>query len=98
MTPLLSLVVYMAIVTWASLLAASLTRAEGWTLPRIILAMGNGDNLPVSSALASRADRAARNTADNFMLFAALAIVAHVAGVQSPKLLLGAEVFFWSHR
>ena len=32
MTPLLSLVVYMAIVIWASLLAASLIRAEGWTL------------------------------------------------------------------
>ena len=30
------------------------------------------------------------------MLFAALAIVAHVAGAQSPKVLLGAEVFFWS--
>ena len=30
------------------------------------------------------------------MLFAALAVVAHVAGVQSPKVLLGAEVFFWS--
>ena len=29
MTPLLSLVVYMAIVTWASLLAASLIRVEG---------------------------------------------------------------------
>ena len=32
MTPLLSFVVYMAIVTWSSLLAASLIRAEGWTL------------------------------------------------------------------
>ena len=30
------------------------------------------------------------------MLFAALAVVAHVAGVQSPKVLFGAEVFFWS--
>jgi hypothetical protein len=30
MTPLLSLAVYMTIVTWASLLAASLIRAEGW--------------------------------------------------------------------
>ena len=97
MTPLLSLVVYMAIVTWASLLAASLIRGEGWrTLPRMMLAMGNGDNLPGPSPLAGRADRAARNTADNFMLFAALAIVAHVAGAQSSKVLLGAEVFFWS--
>jgi hypothetical protein len=45
MTPLLSLVVYMAIVTWASLLAASLIRTEGWALPGMMLAMGNGDNL-----------------------------------------------------
>jgi uncharacterized MAPEG superfamily protein len=96
MTPLLSLVVYMAIVTWASLLAASLIRAEGWTLPGMMLATGNRDDLPVPSPLAGRADRAARNTADKFMLFAALAVVAHVAGVQSPKVLLGAEVFFWS--
>ena len=86
----------MAIVTWASLLAASLIRAEGWTLPGMMLATGNRDDLPVPSPLAGRADRAARNTAHNFMLFAALAIVAHVAGAQSPKVQLGAEVFFWS--
>jgi uncharacterized MAPEG superfamily protein len=85
MTPLLTLVVYMAIVTWASLLAASLIRAEGWTLPGMMLAMGNGDNLRAPSPLAGRADRAARNTADNFMLFAALAIVAHVAGASRRR-------------
>ena len=65
----------MAIVTWASLLAASLIRASGWTLPGMML--GNRDDLPVPSPLAGRADRAARNTAHNFMLFAALAVVAH---------------------
>ena len=96
MTPLLSLVVYMAIVAWASLLAASLIRVNGWNLPGIMLVTGNRDNLPIPSPLAGRADRAARNTVDNFVLFAALAIVAHVAGAQSPKVLLGAEVFFWS--
>ena len=96
MTPLLSLVVYMAIVTWASLLVATLIRVKGWTLPGLLLATGNRDNLPISSPLAGRANRAARNTVDNFVLFAALAIVAHVAGAQSPKVLLGAEVFFWS--
>ena len=80
MTPLLSLVVYMAIVTWASLLAASLIRAEGWNLPGIMLVTGNRDNLPIPSPLAGRANRAARNTVDNFVLFAALATVAHVAG------------------
>jgi len=46
MTQLLSLVVYMAIVTWASLLAASLIRAEGWTIPGMKIAMGNRDDVP----------------------------------------------------
>ena len=76
MTPLLSLVVYMAIVTWATLLAASVIRAEGWTAPGMMLMTGNRDNLPTPSPLAGRADRAARNTQENFMLFVALAIVA----------------------
>ncbi|MGO9357983.1 MAG: MAPEG family protein [Xanthobacteraceae bacterium] len=96
MTPLLSLVVYMAIVTWAALLAASLIRAKGWTLPGMKLAMGNRDNLPPPDALAGRAERAARNTLENFLLFAAIAIVAQIAGVRSPNVLLGAEIFFWS--
>jgi hypothetical protein len=46
MTPLPSLVVYMAIVTCASLLAASLIRAEGWTLPGMMLATGNRTTIP----------------------------------------------------
>jgi hypothetical protein len=36
----------MAIITWTSLLAASLIRAEGWTFPGMMLAMRNRDNLP----------------------------------------------------
>jgi hypothetical protein len=68
MTPLPSLVVYMAIVTCASLLAASLIRAEGWTLPGMMLATGNRDDHPVPSPLAGRADRAARNTARRYVI------------------------------
>jgi len=96
MNPLLSLVVYMAIVTWAALLVASMIRVHGWTTPGLKLAMGNRDNLPPPDALAGRAERAARNTVDNFLLFAALAIVARIAGAKSPNVLLGAEVFFWA--
>ena len=51
----------------------------------MMLAMGNRDNLPLPSPLAGRADRAARNTADSFILFVALAIVAHVAGIHRPE-------------
>jgi uncharacterized MAPEG superfamily protein len=95
-TKLLSLVVYMAAVTWLLLLSASLIRARGWTLRGMKVAMGNRDDLPEATPFAGRADRTARNTLENFALFAALALVAHVSGVQDPRVLLGAEIFFWS--
>ena len=96
MTHLLSLVVYLAAITWLLLLAASLIRANGWTPAGMKVAMGNRDNLPEATPFAGRTDRTARNTLENFVLFAALALVAHVSGVQSPRVLLGAEIFFWS--
>ncbi len=96
MTPFLTLVIYMGIVTWLTLLAASLIRVKGWTLRGTLLAFGNRDNLPEPSPFAGRAERTARNTFENFVLFAAIALVGHVAGVQSPKLLLGAQIFFWA--
>ena len=96
MTHLLSLVVYMAAITWLLLLAASLIRARGWTLDGMKVAMGNRENLPGVTPLSGRADRTAKNTLESFVLFAALALVAHASGVQSPRILLGAELFFWS--
>jgi len=96
MTRLLSLVVYMAAITWLLLLAASLIRARGWTLEGMNVAMGNRENLPEATPFAGRADRTARNTLENFVLFAALALVAHVSSSLSPRVLLGAEIFFWS--
>lgn len=96
MTKLLLLVVIMAAVTCLLLLAASLIRVKGWTPQGLKLAMGNRDHLPEATPLAGRADRTARNTLENFVLFAALALVAHVSGTQSPRVLLGAELFFWS--
>ena len=96
MTSTLTLVIYMAILTWVALLGASLIRARGWTLPGMMVAMGNRDNLPDATALAARADRTARNTVEGFILFAAIALTAHAAGVASPRIALGAELFFWS--
>ena len=81
---------------WVLLLGASLIRARGWTLPGMMVAMGNRDNLPDATALAARADRTARNTVEGFILFAAIALTAHAAGVASPRIALGAELFFWS--
>ena len=96
MTSTLTLVIYMAILTWLTLLAASLIRAKGWTLSGTMIALGNRDNLPEATPLAGRAERAARNTLENFMLFAAIALVAHAAGAASPRVAMGAAIFFWS--
>ena len=96
MTTVLKLVVYMVFVTWLALLLASLIRAKGWTLPGMKVAMGNRDDLPDATSFSGRADRAARNTVECFILFAVLALVAHASGLQSPSVNMGAEIFFWS--
>lgn len=96
MTPILTLVVYMAVLTWLTYMGGSLIRIKAWTWQGILFGVGNRDNLPAVTPLAGRADRTARNTLENFVLFAAIALVAHVAGVTDPSVAQGATLFFWS--
>lgn len=96
MNRLPTLVVLVAIMTWLTLLAASLIRARGWTMQGMRLALGNRDRLPEMTPLAGRAERTARNTLENFILFAALALTAHVTSASGPDVLRGAQLFFWS--
>lgn len=97
MVRVLELVIWMGGLTWLALLGASLALTRGWTLTGMRLAFGNRDDLPPASPLAGRAERAARNTLENFVLFAVLALVALAAGAgASPRVLAGAELFFWS--
>lgn len=96
MNLVLTLVIYMGIVTWLTLVAANLIRIKVWTFQGILLGFGNRDDLPGPSAFAGRAERTARNTLENFVLFVAVALVAQAAGAQSPRLAAGAQVFFWA--
>lgn len=96
MTTTLYLVIYMAIVTWLTSLVASLLRVKGWTPSGMQIAFGNRDNLPEASPLAGRAERTARNTLENFVLFAAIALVAHISGRAGARVDKGAEIFFWA--
>ena len=96
MPVVLTFVVYMAILTWLTLLVASLVRAKAWTFAGTMIALGNRDNLPAATPLAGRAARAAQNTLENFVLFAAIALVAQASGVASPRIATGAEIFFWA--
>jgi uncharacterized MAPEG superfamily protein len=96
MNDLPHLLVYAALLTWASLMVASLLRTNGLTPRGMALAFGNRDKLPEPTPLAARADRAAKNTMENFVLFAALALTAMATGRQGSMVVLGAQVFFWA--
>ncbi|HSW06323.1 MAPEG family protein [Aquabacterium sp.] len=92
----LTLVVCMAIVTWLTVLVASLLRAKAWTPAGLMMAFGNRADLPEATGFAGRAERTARNTMENFVLFAAIALVAQASGSTHPNIATGATVFFWA--
>ncbi|MDR7270979.1 putative MAPEG superfamily protein [Pelomonas saccharophila] len=96
MPKLLSLVVCMTLLTWLTVVAASLIRARAWTPKGLMLAFGNRDNLPEATPLAGRTQRAAANSLENLLFFAALALVAQAAGATNERVLLGAQIFLWA--
>ena len=96
MPKLLSLVVCMTLLTWLAVVVASLIRAKAWTPKGLMLAFGNRDNLPEATPLAARAQRAAANSLENLVFFAALALAAQAAGAANERVLLGAQVFLWA--
>lgn len=96
MTPLLTIVVDMALLTWVTLLAASMVRSKGWTLPGFMWALSNRDTRPEPTELAGRAERTAANTLENMVLFSALAFAAHLSGSNDPRIVTGAILFFWA--
>lgn len=57
---------------------------------------GNRESLPELKGWAGRAKRAHANMVENLVLFAALVLLAHVAGKTSWLTQLGAHLFFWS--
>ena len=59
MTPLMTIVIYMTILTWVTIMAASTLREKSWTVPGWMKAMGNRDEVEVHSQLSGRADRTA---------------------------------------
>jgi uncharacterized MAPEG superfamily protein len=81
MTPLLTIVVHMTLLTFVSIMLGALLRNREWT--------------PEATPLGGRAERAADNTKENFMLFVALALTAQAAGV-GEQATFGATVFFWA--
>lgn len=73
--------------TWLMIITASNLRTGG----NLAQAFSNRDGLPEPSALAGRADRAAKNMLENMILYLAVAFA--VAGRDPARVQLGAEIF-----
>jgi uncharacterized MAPEG superfamily protein len=95
MTTLLQLVLYMTVLTFVAIMLGAILRNREWTAEGLKAGLSNRDQLPEPTALGGRAERAAGNTREGFLLFVPLALVAHVSG-NGAEALLGAQVFFWA--
>lgn len=96
MTPDLLYLVYTVVLTWVMIMFAATAKARLWTLPGFMYGAGNRDTPNDSSAMAQRADRAAKNMLENLLLFATLMLTARAAGVASTTLVLPAQIFFFA--
>lgn len=95
MTPLLQIVVCMTVLTFVSIVLGAVLRNREWTMGGMKAGLSNRENLPEATPMGARAERAAVNTKENFILFVALALVAHAAGM-GEQATFGATVFFWA--
>ena len=99
MTATLTYVVYSAILTWMSYIVGSTIRNKLWTLKGYMIGMGNRDDRDTTAPatmLSRRIDRAATNQIESFITFAALALTAHAAGLDSEQVATGAMIYFWA--
>jgi uncharacterized MAPEG superfamily protein len=93
MKPELMLLVWAVVLTVVQMLIA----VSGATLQvGLPMLAGNRDNMPALTGWAGRADRAHHNMLENLVLFAALVLIAVIAGKTNDKTLLGAQIFLWA--
>ena len=93
MSPDLKYLLYSVILTFVQVLiaAASANHSVGLS----ILA-GNREGMAELTGLAGRARRAHLNMIENMVLFAALVLIAAVAGKANATTAMGAMIFFWA--
>jgi uncharacterized MAPEG superfamily protein len=93
MKPELMLLVWAVLLTFVQMLVA----VSGATLQVGLPALaGNREGLAPCTGWAGRAARAHRNMLESLVLFAALVLVAVIAGRTNATTLLGAQLFVWA--
>lgn len=89
----LKMLVWSVLLTIAQVVVAAAGATGQVGLPPLA---GNREGLPEFTGWAGRAQRAHRNMLENLVLFAALVLVAQVAGKTNATTALGAQIFFWA--
>jgi len=93
MKPELALLIWAVLLTFVQMLIA----VSGATLQVGLPALaGNREGLAPCTGWAGRAARAHHNMLESLVLFAALVLIAVVAGKTNSTTLLGAQLFFWA--
>ena len=93
MKPELTLLVWSVALAFVQVLVATQGGMMQVGLPALV---GNREPPIELTGWAGRAQRAQRNMVENLVLFAALVLVAAVAGKTNATTLLGAQLFFWA--
>jgi len=93
MKPELTLLVWSVALALVQMLIAVSAATLQVGLPMLA---GNRDDLPPRTGWAGRAQRAHFNMLESLVLFAALILVAVVAGKTNAMTALGAQLFFWA--
>lgn len=93
MTSDLTYLLMSVVLTFVQMLiaAAAANQAVGLTT-----LAGNREDVPVLTGVAGRAKRAHLNMIENLVLFAALVLIAAVAGKANATTAMGAAIFFWA--
>ncbi|MDB4476175.1 MAPEG family protein [bacterium] len=95
MTPLLTLVVYMTLLTFLAIMLGAFLRNREWTPEGLKAGLSNRDNVPEATPLGGRAERAANNSIEALIMFVPLALVAQFAG-SAEAAMMGATIFIWA--
>ena len=93
MTPDLTLLVWAVALCLVQMVVAVLLVLPQVGLPALA---GNREGMAPATGMAGRAARAHRNMLESLVLFAALVLVATIAGRANEMTALGAQLFFWA--
>jgi uncharacterized MAPEG superfamily protein len=93
MSPDLKYLLFSVVLTFAQMLVAATAANQAVGLTTLA---GNREGLSELTGVAGRAKRAHLNMLENLPLFAALVLIAAVAGKANATTAMGAMIFFWA--